>query len=432
MRFLIQHRIGTVVVAALIFAVVTPFFPTALSWLPWSVVIVCLLFAAASWKASERFDAWFALLIALDFSLVRLLFLNASAPTVTLRTASISAYVLLHVVLLIGPWSRFSPKVRGWYKHRRHLGVTSFLLAFLHANIVFTTVFARSVANAWSATFVVFGTTGLLILSVLAMTSWDWFQKHIAWKWWTVIHAAVLAIFLGEVWAVMATWQSFGLAAPTWALVAFGAFVLYWIVVAPWGIAPHIFKVLNGWKQLHVLIYVAYIALVLHVYFGAAILFGDGWAQPLVLVLFAIVALSHLAGWIVNWREKKERTVAEPAHEPWHDVCAFGELQSDVGRRVDIHGLPVAIFLHDGKVLAFFGHCAHQKGPLWQGKIVSGYLTCPWHGYQYSVKDGKSPKGFDDAVPFYQTKVENGRVFVQVSKGEQCGGYSCRACSCRG
>ena len=33
----------------------------------------------------------------------------------------------------------------------------------------------------------------------------------------------------------------------------------------------------------------------------------------------------------------------------------------------------------------------HRGGPLGEGRIVDGCLTCPWHGYQYIVTNGQSP-----------------------------------------
>ena len=35
--------------------------------------------------------------------------------------------------------------------------------------------------------------------------------------------------------------------------------------------------------------------------------------------------------------------------------------------------------------------CAHQNGPIGEGRIVDGCVTCPWHGYQYRLVDGCAP-----------------------------------------
>jgi len=57
--------------------------------------------------------------------------------------------------------------------------------------------------------------------------------------------------------------------------------------------------------------------------------------------------------------------------------------------------------------------CQHQNGPLGEGKIVFGCITCPWHGYQYQPDTGASPPPFVEKVPTFNVRVRNGRVFVR-------------------
>ncbi len=437
LRFLRHRRIPITLAVVLAFILVAPFSKTILVSLPWSVVALCLVLAAYAWWVRDRFDTWFAFTIAVSFTVPRAYFSVVDGPTYALRAASLAAYLLLHAVLLIGPWSRFSPRVREWYKHRRHLGVTAFLLALLHANLVFSLYFNADLIQMWQAAFLFFGTTALLVMAVLAVTSWDWFQKHVPWKLWSLAHAAFLAVCLIEVWIVTIIWRQGGIVIPAWTYPTIAIFIVFWILVAPWGVAPRLLKVLNGWKQLHVLVYVAYASVVLHLYFGAAQT-QDPWARAAIVGLFALVACSHLAGWVRNWRERGTSVGSLPRAESrgrassdgWIDACAMSDLKPGEGRRVDVHGFPIALFLFEDRVLAFFGYCAHQKGPLWQGKIVQDHLICPWHGWQYSVKNGKGPEGFGDSVPFYETKIENGRVLVKIEKGKECAGYGCDACSC--
>mgnify|MGYP003753304843 CR=1 FL=1 len=42
--------------------------------------------------------------------------------------------------------------------------------------------------------------------------------------------------------------------------------------------------------------------------------------------------------------------------------------------------------------------CKHQMGPLGEGKIIDGCITCPWHGYQYLPANGQSPPPFTEMV----------------------------------
>jgi nitrite reductase/ring-hydroxylating ferredoxin subunit len=48
----------------------------------------------------------------------------------------------------------------------------------------------------------------------------------------------------------------------------------------------------------------------------------------------------------------------------------------------------LAIFRDSGVLYALDGMCAHQGGPLAEGTVQSGCVTCPWHGWQYELATG--------------------------------------------
>lgn len=58
--------------------------------------------------------------------------------------------------------------------------------------------------------------------------------------------------------------------------------------------------------------------------------------------------------------------------------------------------------------------CPHQAGPLGEGSIEGGWLRCPWHGYDYSPKNGKPPGAFSDAPAAYRTEVRDDGVYVAL------------------
>ncbi len=58
--------------------------------------------------------------------------------------------------------------------------------------------------------------------------------------------------------------------------------------------------------------------------------------------------------------------------------------------------------------------CPHQGGPLGEGSIEKGWLRCPWHGYDYSPRDGRPPEGFDDAPAAYRTEIRGDKVFAAL------------------
>jgi nitrite reductase/ring-hydroxylating ferredoxin subunit len=98
--------------------------------------------------------------------------------------------------------------------------------------------------------------------------------------------------------------------------------------------------------------------------------------------------------------------------DPFINACAVADIPENRARIVCLSGERVAIFKYDGKISAVSNVCQHQNGPLGEGKIVHGCITCPWHGYQYQPEDGTSPAPFTEKVPTFRVQVREGRVLV--------------------
>jgi nitrite reductase/ring-hydroxylating ferredoxin subunit len=82
---------------------------------------------------------------------------------------------------------------------------------------------------------------------------------------------------------------------------------------------------------------------------------------------------------------------------------------------VDVEGLPIAIANVNGIIYAFGDSCRHEGGPLSAGALIEGTVTCPWHGWTYDVRTGKSivpPIGI--RVPTYPVVVEGDDIFVEI------------------
>lgn len=82
---------------------------------------------------------------------------------------------------------------------------------------------------------------------------------------------------------------------------------------------------------------------------------------------------------------------------------------------VDVDGLPVALANVGGQIYAFGDSCRHEGGPLSSGLLIDATVTCPWHGWVYDVRSGKSvvpPVGL--RLPTYAVRVEAGQVWVGI------------------
>lgn len=96
-------------------------------------------------------------------------------------------------------------------------------------------------------------------------------------------------------------------------------------------------------------------------------------------------------------------------------VLSVGELAPGRLAFVEIEGLPVALANVAGTIYAFGDVCRHEGGPLSAGTLIGETVTCPWHGWTYSVRTGKSivpPVGL--RIPTYPVSVEGGAVFIEL------------------
>ncbi|MHB2019417.1 MAG: Rieske (2Fe-2S) protein [Candidatus Xenobia bacterium] len=50
----------------------------------------------------------------------------------------------------------------------------------------------------------------------------------------------------------------------------------------------------------------------------------------------------------------------------------------------------VAVFNLDGEFYAIDNLCPHRGGPLGDGWVEHGVVTCPWHGWEFEIKTGQS------------------------------------------
>ncbi len=102
------------------------------------------------------------------------------------------------------------------------------------------------------------------------------------------------------------------------------------------------------------------------------------------------------------------------AHE-WVEVFSASGLLPGHLAYVDIEGMPVALANVDGTIYAFGDSCRHEGGPLSSGVLIGDTVTCPWHGWTYSVRTGKAlvpPVGI--RIPTSQVRVAGGEVYVTV------------------
>jgi nitrite reductase/ring-hydroxylating ferredoxin subunit/DMSO/TMAO reductase YedYZ heme-binding membrane subunit len=284
-----------------------------------------------------------------------------SFPIYRMRAFGSCAFLLLTLVLAIGPLARLDPRFLPLLYNRRHFGVVTFLVAASHAGAVMAWYYAFSPTPPLDALFLLntsfsrlagfpfelFGVFALLVLAAMAVTSHDF-------------------------------WLSF--------------------------LTPPV------WKTLHMGVYAAWAAVVMHVALGPLAAGGNPALVALVAGSVTLLATLHL---LAGRREAARDRVPPVQRDGWLDV---GDVR-DIPEGRAITGLApggerIAVFRFRGHLSALSGVCSHQMGPVGEGKVVLGHVTCPWHGYQYRLEDGCSPPPFKERLRKYRVALEGSRVLV--------------------
>ena len=80
----------------------------------------------------------------------------------------------------------------------------------------------------------------------------------------------------------------------------------------------------------------------------------------------------------------------------------------------EVGGVPVLIARQGGQLHALANRCNHRGGPLHEGELSDGCVTCPWHGSRFLLEDGAVDRGpASSPQPVYAARVHEGRVEVR-------------------
>ena len=102
--------------------------------------------------------------------------------------------------------------------------------------------------------------------------------------------------------------------------------------------------------------------------------------------------------------------------ETYRTVAKVGDIPEGEGRAFEVEGRTIAVILENGTYYAIDDHCPHQGAPLCDGMIEGKTVTCLWHGWRFSLEDGRwldSPKS-KVRIGSYPVRVEGDEVQVQV------------------
>ena len=286
---------------------------------------------------------------------------TADPIVLLIRALGTASFLMLTFILMIGPMARLSGRFIPFLYNRRHFGVFTFFLVLGHFGLSLLWYHGGGGLNPLVSLFIsnqpadpfpgfpfeLLGLAAFVILLLMAATSHDFWLNN--------------------------------LSAPLW-------------------------------KALHMLVYVAYGLIVLHVALGALLTEKSPLYPVLVLGAFGMVAVLHIVTGVREWQ--RDNNLKGLKSKGWLAVATPSVIPDQRALIVSLpKGERVAVFRDGAKVCAVTNACRHQNGPLGEGRIVDGCITCPWHGWQYRMEDGISPAPFTEKIATYNLKLMNGMIF---------------------
>lgn len=323
-------------------------------------------YQAISWNRQKRIYDWMILLGVTIYLLVFIalnlfLYPDITQETLLIRASATLALFLLHVILSIGPLARIHSAFLPLLYNRRHLGVTMFFIAAVHGALSIIQFHALGNVNPL----------------------WSLFFSNTHYNSFTRFPFEILGFFALIILFVMAATSHD-----------------FWLHQ----LGPRF------WKSLHMFVYAAYFLIILHVLLGVI----QYETSPILVIVLGGGAVTltslHL---IASLRERKRDTPSQEVNASgFIRVGPVQDIPLNRAKVIATHKERIAVFRYEDKISAVSNVCKHQHGPLGEGRIIDGCVTCPWHGYQYIPHNGSSPPPFQEKVATYDVVIIDEEVWL--------------------
>ena len=155
--------------------------------------------------------------------------------------------------------------------------------------------------------------------------------------------------------------------------------------------------------------------------FGASLIARRGGARGtgklLALAGAGVLGASGYLGGHLAYAEGLgvDQTAFEAPPEDWTPALRESDLPEGESRYAEVGGVGVLVARHDGAVHAISNRCSHRGGPLDEGELSDGCVTCPWHGSVFRLADGgveRGPAAYPQ--PAWQVRMRDGVIELKA------------------
>lgn len=100
----------------------------------------------------------------------------------------------------------------------------------------------------------------------------------------------------------------------------------------------------------------------------------------------------------------------------WKQICTLEDIPRLGSRVVKSAAGAIAVFRTDNdEVFALHDKCPHRGGPLSQGLVHGGTVTCPLHGWKTDLASGDAVAPDKGCTRSFAVKLEDGLVWLALA-----------------
>lgn len=101
----------------------------------------------------------------------------------------------------------------------------------------------------------------------------------------------------------------------------------------------------------------------------------------------------------------------------WQRVGTINDIPRRGARCVQNGDMTIAIFrTSDDRIFALEDKCPHKNGPLSQGIVHDGCVTCPLHNWVISLESGLAQGADEGETRAFPIKIDDETILIDLSK----------------
>ena len=83
-------------------------------------------------------------------------------------------------------------------------------------------------------------------------------------------------------------------------------------------------------------------------------------------------------------------------------------------RCLKLGDVQVGLFHNEEGLFAIDNLCPHRGAPMHEGLVTDGYVTCPWHQWQFQLDDGVCRNIPKVQITTYPIEIRDGAIWIKV------------------